>query len=183
MGVISKALRTIIGPTAKSQLVPARYILCPVTSVSVSRQESVALLPLSCYQNPRSFAVENLVGYRLSQPDNFQTKRKCKLKTEMPQILERQALWAPAFSRLACRWLWASMWCRKEVDRDPLHLQKNHSWGDFLPNILLWKVSNQSKSWKNVIHCKDATCNILLLFWLYHWSIFPPFLFFRYVSK
>lgn len=86
MRVISKALGNIVGPTAKSHLVTARYILCPMISISVSPQVPVALLPLSCYQNQHSFAAENLVGDMLSGPDNSQTKIKCKLKTEMPKI-------------------------------------------------------------------------------------------------
>lgn len=59
MGVISKALGNIMGPTVKSHLVTARYILHPVTSVSVLPQVPVALLPLSHYQSQDSFAAEN----------------------------------------------------------------------------------------------------------------------------
>lgn len=131
----------IVGPTVKSHLVTARYILHPMTSISVSPQVPIALLLLSYYQNQYSSAAENLVGYMLS---HSQTKRKCKLNTEMPQIGDLGKISTPGLC-LLLPFLSLALGIKvthKRNRRGSFASEKNHSLGDFLSNVLLWKVSD-----------------------------------------
>lgn len=136
MEVISKALSyrgphsEVTSGNCEVHLAPNDIHLC------LSPQVPIALLLLSYYQNQYSSAAENLVGYMLS---HSQTKRKCKLNTEMPQIGDLGKISTPGLC-LLLPFLSLALGIKvthKRNRRGSFASEKNHSLGDFLSNVLL----------------------------------------------
>lgn len=134
MGVISKAQGAIMGPTVKSHLGTARYILRPVTSISVSPSRTGILAPPLLLSKP-AFLRTLLARCSLTTPKQKENAN-WGLKRPREGTLGSEALQAPVFSCLAALALGVTV-TYTGSRQGPFASKKNHSWGDFLPSILL----------------------------------------------